>query len=206
MSSNNCDKSNIILIGFSTTGKSRAGWLLAQRLGWAFIDTDAWVAGMAGKPIPEIFEEDGEPEFRELERLALEEALGRGQAVIATGGGAVVYKTNREQMRERGWIVLLEATPETILQRMQADDATSEVPVRPLLAGEDPLRHIIELKTERQPIYDSLADEIIHTDHQTIDAVVDGLIERLEQLGAINRSPEPGGLSGGTFGRAGPAA
>jgi shikimate kinase len=194
MSSNNRNKPNIILIGFSTTGKSRAGWLLAQRLGWAFIDTDAWVAGMAGKSIPEIFEEDGELEFRELERLALEEALARGQAVIATGGGAVVYKTNREQMRERGWIVLLEAAPETILQRMQADDATSEVPVRPLLAGEDPLQHIIELKTERQPIYDSLADEIIHTDHQTIDAVVDTLIERLEQIGVISRSPEPGGL------------
>ncbi|MFQ5593195.1 MAG: DNA-3-methyladenine glycosylase [Anaerolineae bacterium] len=175
-------KSNIILIGFSTTGKSRAGWILAQRLGWAFIDTDAWVAGMAGKSIPEIFEEEGELRFRELERLALEEALGRSQAVIASGGGAIVDKTNREQMRERGWIVLLDASPDTIIQRMQADDVASEVPVRPLLAGEDPLQRIIQLKTERQPLYDSLADISIHTDNLTIEAVVDSIINCLETL------------------------
>lgn len=183
MGFNNHQKSNIILIGFSTTGKSRAGWLLAQRLGWAFIDTDVWVAGMAGKSIPDIFKDHGELHFRELERLALEEALMRQQAVIATGGGAVVYQTNRRKMRERGWVVLLEAQPETILQRMQAEDAGSEVPIRPLLAGDDPLQRIIELKMERQPLYDKLADEIIHTDHLTLEEVVDSLIDRLQRRG-----------------------
>lgn len=187
MSSDNHDKSNIILIGFSTTGKSRAGWLLAQRLGWAFIDTDAWIAGMARKSIPEIFEEKGELHFRELERLVLEEALVRRQTIIATGGGAIVYQTNREKMSERGWILLLEAEPETILQRMQAEDENSEVPLRPLLAGDDPLQRIVELKEERQPIYNSLADSVVHTDDLTIEDVVDSLIDRLESLGVTHQ-------------------
>lgn len=184
MNSKNSEKHNVILIGFSTTGKSRAGWLLAQRLGWSFIDTDAWIAGMARKSIPEIFAEEGEMHFRELERLALEEALARGQAVIATGGGAIVYKTNREKMAARGWIVLLEAEPETILQRMQAEDEDSDVPLRPLLAGtDDPLQRIVELKRERQPIYDALADTVIRTDDRTIAEVVERLVERLDDFG-----------------------
>lgn len=183
MNENQSKKSNIILIGFSTTGKSRAGWILAQRLGRAFIDTDAWIAGMARKSIPEIFEEDGELHFRELERLALEEALARDQAVIATGGGVITYKTNRERMAERGWIVLLEAEPETILHRMQAEDTTSEVPIRPLLAGDDPLQQIIELKQKRQPLYDSLADTVVSTDDISIEEVTDRVIDKLGSIG-----------------------
>ena len=182
MSSNNRSKSNIILIGFSTTGKSRAGWLLAQRLGWAFVDTDAWVAGMAGRSIPDIFEELGEEHFRELERLALDEALTRQRTVIATGGGAAVYPANRAKMSERGWVLLLEATPKTILHRMEAEDAGSEAPIRPLLAGHDSLQRIIQLKADRQPLYDSLADVIIHTDNRTIEEVVDSMVDCLEVL------------------------
>jgi len=182
MRPNNRSKSNIILIGFSTTGKSRAGWLLAQRLGWAFVDTDAWVAGMAGRSIPDIFEELGEEHFRELERLALDEALTRQRTVIATGGGAAVYPANRAKMSERGWVLLLEATPKTILHRMEAEDAGSEAPIRPLLAGHDSLQRIIQLKAGRQPLYDSLADVIIHTDNRTIEQVVDSMVDCLETL------------------------
>lgn len=193
MNSNNHNKSNIILIGFSTTGKSRAGRLLAQRLRRAFVDTDNWVAGMAGKSIPEIFEEEGESHFRELERLALEEALLRRRTVIATGGGAVVSKVSREKMSQHGWIVLLEAEPRTILQRLQAEDANSDIPLRPLLAGENPLQRIIELKQERQPIYDSLADAIIHTDDCTVEEVVDKLVDRLRRIGAMRIGEEAAG-------------
>jgi len=182
MRPNNRSKSNIILIGFSTTGKSRAGWLLAQRLGWAFVDTDAWVAGMAGRSIPDIFEELGEEHFRELERLALDEALTRQRTVIATGGGAAVYPANRAKMSERGWVLLLEATSKTILHRMEAEDAGSEAPIRPLLAGHDSLQRIIQLKAGRQPLYDSLADVIIHTDNRTIEQVVDSMVDCLETL------------------------
>jgi shikimate kinase len=186
MTSSSIQKPNIALVGFSTTGKSRAGWLLAQRISWSFVDTDAWVAGMARKSIPEIFEEHGELHFRELERLALEEALAREGAVIATGGGAVVYASNREMMAERAWIVLLEAKPETILERMQAEDATSEVPIRPLLAGEDPLRRIEKLKAERQSLYDALADAVVVTDKLSVEGAAAQVVSELEALGAID--------------------
>jgi shikimate kinase len=186
VTSPNVNKRNIVLIGFSTTGKSRAGWLLAQRIGWPFVDTDAWVAGMARKSIPQIFEEHGELHFRELERLALEEALDREGTVIATGGGAVVYASNREMMAQRAWIVLLEAKPETIMERMQAEDAASEVPIRPLLAGEDPLSRIENLKAERQSLYDVLADAVVPTDKLTIEGAAAQVISELEALGAIH--------------------
>ena len=176
------DKPNIILIGFSTTGKSTAGRQLAERLGWAFVDTDAWIVGMAGKPIAEIFVEEGEAHFRELERQGVEEALTRQRTVVATGGGAVLSAANRRLMMERGRIILLEAQPETILRRMQADDPRRGAPVRPLLAGPNPLQRIIQLKKERQAIYEALADEIIHTDHQSIADVVDHLLATVIHL------------------------
>jgi shikimate kinase len=177
------DKPNIILIGFSTTGKSTAGRLLAERLGWAFVDTDAWIAGMAGKSVAEIFAEEGESHFRALERTALEEALLRRKTVVATGGGAVVSQQNRNLMSERGWIILLEAEPETILRRMQTEDAASDVPLRPLLAGSAPLDRIIALKNERQSIYSALADHTVHTDGQTIETVVENLVHVLTRPG-----------------------
>jgi shikimate kinase len=185
MTSSDRRKPNIVLIGFSTTGKSRAGWLLAQRIGWSFIDTDAWVAGMARKSISAIFEEHGELHFRELERLALEEALAREGTVIATGGGVVEYATNRKKITERGWVILLEAKPETILARMRAEDAASEVPIRPLLAGNDSLRRIRRLKEERQPLYNALADAAVATDELTIEGTVEHVMSELEALGAV---------------------
>jgi len=172
-----------VLIGFSTTGKSQVGWKLAQRLGWAFVDTDAWICGMARKSIPEIFAEEGEAYFRELERQALDEALARRRTVVATGGGAVVDPANRELMSRRGWVILLEARPETILQRLRAIDANSPVPTRPLLAGEEPLRRIVELKQQRQRFYQMLADRTVHTDDLTPEEVLEAILSHLRDLG-----------------------
>jgi len=172
-------KANIFLIGFSTTGKSVAGQLLAQRLGWAFVDTDLWVMGMADKPIPAIFAEEGENHFRALEREALAEAAACEHTVIATGGGAVIAPENRALMRHRGHVILLEATPETILQRLQAVQAAEP---RPLLTGPDPLRRITELKAQRQSYYLSLADIVVTTDGLNVEAVVERLIQELQTL------------------------
>lgn len=169
-------KPNIILIGFSTTGKSEAGRLLAQRLGWAFVDTDLWIMGMADKPIHAIFAEDGEDHFRTLEREVLAEACTREQTVIATGGGAVTAAENRALMGERGYVILLEAKPETILHRLQAVQTTEP---RPLLSGPDPLARITELKARRQPLYEELADVIIETDHLTLGEVVEKILCKL---------------------------
>ncbi|MBI4216493.1 MAG: 3-dehydroquinate synthase [Chloroflexi bacterium] len=155
---------NLILTGFSGSGKSVVGREIARRLGWAFVDTDAEVAARAGKPIPDIFVQDGEPAFRELERQVLEWACAGSGQVIATGGGAVLSAESRALMAEAGVVLCLEAQPQTILRRLreQVEQAGSDVS-RPLLVGEDPLARIQALKEFRQPFY-AAADWAIHTD------------------------------------------
>ncbi|MDP2952429.1 MAG: bifunctional shikimate kinase/3-dehydroquinate synthase, partial [Chloroflexota bacterium] len=154
---------NLFLVGFSMTGKTRVGQQVARRLGWGFVDTDEQVAARAGKPVPRIFAEDGEPRFRELERqVLLELCQGSGQ-VVSTGGGAVLDPANREAMAQAGVVVLLEASPETIYRRLQAAQGTEVA--RPLLEGADPLARIEALKEYRQPFYASAADWTVHTDN-----------------------------------------
>ena len=165
--------SNIILIGFSTTGKTRVGEQVARRLGWELVDTDSRIVSMAGKPIDRIFAEDGEMRFREYERLALKEACSRKQTVFACGGGVVVDPKNREMMSDSGVVILLEAKPETIYNRLVSDKGDE---VRPLLAGDDPMQNIRSLKEKRQLVYDEASDWTICTDNLTINEVSDEVI------------------------------
>ena len=152
----------IFLTGFSLTGKSLVAPLVAQALGWQVVDLDDLIEETAGKPVPQIFAEEGEPGFRVREREALLNACQRREVVVATGGGVILAEENRWAMGEGGFVVCLEARPETILRRMRAadNDSTSE---RPLLKGGDPLNRIRNLKGLRQSLY-SLADCTIHTD------------------------------------------
>ena len=111
----------IILTGFSGTGKSAVGPLLAKALGWELVDTDAIVEERAGKRILEIFRDDGEVAFRDLEVDALRRRLlARERVVISTGGGVVLRAENRRAMAEAGFVVCLEARPETIIARLHA--------------------------------------------------------------------------------------
>lgn len=166
---------NIILIGFSTTGKSQVGRRLAERLGRGFVDTDEAIEVRARMTIPQIFTEQGEPRFRQWESQVLAEVCqGRGQ-VIATGGGVVKERAHRELMRRRGMVVLLEATSETIKQRHQADEV-----VRPLLEGKD-LAEIAAFKDSRQPLYEAAAHWIVPTDDLSLDEVVDEVMAAWEQ-------------------------
>ncbi len=157
--------SNIILIGFSGTGKSRAGAEVARLLGWQSIDLDDVIARRAGMPVHRIFSELGEPAFRKLESEAVREACAGERRVIATGGGAFADEANRALMLERGFVVCLEARPQTILKRLQAQEEGEEA-VRPMLAAKDPLARIVSLKAQRQPAY-SLAHWTVHTDSLT---------------------------------------
>ncbi len=91
---------NVVLIGFSGTGKSSVGRALAKRIGWEFVDTDAEVERAAGKRIHQIFVEEGEEAFRRLEREALRDALSCAQRVVAVGGGAVVDPANERGVRQ----------------------------------------------------------------------------------------------------------
>ncbi len=157
--------SNIILIGFSTTGKSEVGQEVARRLGWRFVDTDEEIVRSAAKSIPEIFEQDGEESFRILERESLIYACKHPNTVIAAGGGATLRPENQCLMREKGMVVCLEAKAETILKRLQ-QDIELHGPLRPLLNVAEPLERIRLLNESRQPYY-AVADWTIHTDNLT---------------------------------------
>ena len=160
---------NIILVGFSGTGKTQVGREVARLLGWEFLDTDAQIEERAGKPIHQIFEGDGESAFRLLEKQAIQDACSGQGRVISTGGGVVVDPENRDLMLRRGLVICLEALPETIYRRLMDNDE-NPVAVRPLLSGHEPLERIRTLKDHRQSFY-SEAHVEVHTDNLTVEHV-----------------------------------
>ncbi len=165
----------IVLTGFSGSGKSLVGPLVADRLRWQVIDTDSLVERAAGKPIADIFEQDGEPRFRELEGDAVRDACSRQRAVVSVGGGAVLRHDNRRLLADGGFVVCLEARPETVLRRLSESAPADEPLDRPLLVGPDPISRIRELKARRQPFY-ALADHTVHTDGLTLDLVAQEVV------------------------------
>ncbi len=160
----------IILIGFSATGKSRIGREIARHLGWGLVDTDQELTGLAGKDIPQIFAQDGEDRFREMEQQVLAAACQKTGVVIACGGGAVIAPHNRQLMKESGFVACLEASPEVIHRRLVEDTRTSGS-IRPLLAAPNPLERIRQLKESRQHYY-AVADWTVHTDHLALEEVL----------------------------------
>jgi 3-dehydroquinate synthase len=167
---------NLAITGFSGTGKSLVGKEVARRLHWSFLDTDTEIVKQAGKPIAEIFREDGEGKFRELERETIKKACQQRGIVIAIGGGAVVDPQNCELLATNGFIVCLEAKPETICRRLFAEAACNpETEVRPLLAVDNPLERIRQLKASRQPCY-AKADWTIHTDGLSVTQAAEEVI------------------------------
>jgi 3-dehydroquinate synthase len=167
---------NIVLTGFSGTGKSLVAEEVAHRLNWSFIDTDREIVRLAGKPIADIFQQDGESRFRELEREVIEGACRQKQAVISVGGGAIVDPGNYELLAQNGLIICLEAKLETIYQRLFQDAPYgSEPEVRPLLSDNNPLERIRQLKASRQPYYANV-DWTVHTDRLSISQVAEEVI------------------------------
>ena len=171
------ENNNIALIGFSATGKSVVAQKVAEHLQWTFIDTDDEIVKLSGKTIPEIFKQDGEDKFRQLERKVLRQACQKEKTVIATGGGAIIDPRNQKLLLETSVVVCLEAKAETIYQRLLHDTLYSANPVvRPLLAGDNPLERIRQLKAYRQPYY-AVADWTVHTDNLTLDEVSQEVIK-----------------------------
>jgi len=173
---------NLIITGFSGTGKSLVAKEVARRLNWDFLDTDDEIIKQTGKPIAEIFRQDGEGRFRELERETIRKACQQRQTVIAIGGGAIVDPQNYELLAKTGLIVCLEAKPETIYDRLFREAAYSpETEVRPLLANDNPLERIRQLKASRQPYYANV-DWTVHTDNLNISQVAEEVIRGLRNL------------------------
>lgn len=172
--------SRIVLTGFSGAGKTASASLIADTLGWDVADTDEIVQASTGKRVLEIFRDEGEERFRDLEVEAVRAACRRENVVVSTGGGAILREANRRAMAAGGFVVCLEARPETILRRLTAGTRALD---RPLLATEDPLARIRELKSARQHLY-ALCDWSVQTDALTAKEVADEVLRAFEQLSA----------------------
>lgn len=145
-----------ILIGPPGAGKSTVGILLAADLGVGFTDTDADVEAAAGKPVSDIFIEDGEPVFRQLERVAVDRALDTCDGVVAVGGGAVLDPQTQQRLAGRP-VVYLETGFASAAKRVGLSQA------RPLLIG-NPRATLKALLDQRLPIYERLAAITVRTD------------------------------------------
>jgi len=165
---------NIILVGFMGSGKSSVGRALSRRCGWPRIDADDVIVERAGKPIADIFRESGEGAFRELERAVMKDLCEQNGRIISGGGGAFVDDDNRFIMLHCGTVFYLNASPEIIHQRVIGRNPNA--PVRPLLAGGDPLERIKELLAQRAPAY-SQAHHIIETDQLTPAQVAEAILK-----------------------------
>jgi shikimate kinase len=147
---------NVFLIGYRGSGKTTVAVALAELLGWKCVDADAELERRAGKTIKQIFAEQGEAAFRDLEAaIATDLVSGDGQ-VIAWGGGVVLREENRQMLAGRGKIVWLQASPEALLRRIQGDATTAAR--RPDLTEQGGLAEIRTLLAERTPLYASCAD------------------------------------------------
>lgn len=164
---------NIVITGFMGTGKTSVGQEVARCLGWEFIDMDDVIQSQAGKTIPEIFAEDGEAAFREMEAALCRELAERSQVVISTGGGALVPDANRRVMSRHGLVVCLTADVEEIWWRLQK--ATD----RPMLYANDRRARMEELLAERAPAYNRIPHHV-DTTHTPVEEAARQIIRLWE--------------------------
>lgn len=167
--------SNIYLIGMMGAGKTTVGRLLARRLKLRFFDSDHEVERRCGVKIPIIFEIEGEPGFRARESQALAELTALDGIVLATGGGAVLSRENRDNLARHGTVVYLRASPEDLFARVRHDRN------RPLLATPDPLARLRALYAERDPLYLEVADIIMDTAEQSVQVLARALLAKLQE-------------------------
>lgn len=160
-----------VLVGIMGAGKSTAGALLARRLGVGFHDVDAAIEAAAGKPISEIFIDEGEEYFRTLERRAVAAALESVDGVVALGGGAIMAEETREALAGHTVVYLSVDLPDAI-RRVGLGQGRPLLTVNPRAT----LRHLIE---QRRPLYEKVATHTVHTDGRTpaeVAATIDALL------------------------------
>ena len=138
---------NLYLVGFMGTGKTTVGRAVAQKLGFAVLDSDHEIERQQGKSIPDIFAQDGEPAFRAMEKAFISQGHPTERTVVACGGGLVVQPGMLELLKSKGVVLCLHASIESILAR------TARHRNRPLLNVEDPELRVRTLYAQREPIY-----------------------------------------------------
>lgn len=167
---------NIFLVGLMGAGKTTIGKLLAKRLKKTFIDCDHELEHRTGVKIPLIFELEGEAGFRDREAALIKELTQRPEIILATGGGAVLRKENREALAQNGTVIYLNAKVEDLWLRTQHDKN------RPLLQTADPKGKLSELFAQRDPLYREIADIVITSGQQNVQYAAREVERRLREI------------------------
>ena len=165
---------NIFLIGMMGAGKSTVGKLLAQKLGHNFLDTDPLIEQCAGKSIPDIFANDGEESFRDLEQQVLSQVSAYTRLVVATGGGIVMRSLNWSHLHD-GIVVWIDVPVEILHDRLKIESNH-----RPLLQTENLLQRLIDIYEQRRDRYAQADISIMVNADETPEAVSDRLLEMIQ--------------------------
>ena len=155
---------NLFIVGPTGAGKTSIGRRLADHYGLSFIDLDHEIERLCGVPVSTVFEIEGEAGFRQRESTLLAEWSQRRGVLMATGAGAVIDPANRRALRERGYVLWLQATLEQQLERLAQDRQ------RPLLAGVDRAERLTTMALKRTAFYEEVADLPIPGAHETVHA------------------------------------
>lgn len=159
---------NVILIGFMGSGKTTVGFRLSYRLRKPVIDTDKEIEREEQCSIAEIFAREGETYFRDRETMCLQKLLRTvKEQIISVGGGLPLREENRKLLRELGQVFYLQASAETIYERVRNDTT------RPLLQGDDPQGKIRIMLAERDGYYRDAADVVINVDGKSFEQILD---------------------------------
>ncbi len=169
---------HLILIGFMGTGKTTVGKVLAKKLSMPFVDTDLEIERQSGCTISQIFCNQGEEFFRQLERKVLKNTLSSAPSVIATGGGIVLREDNVEDMQKGGWVVALTASRDELIQRLENDSS------RPLLRG-DMRKQIDELLSKRRESY-RFADLTVDTTGRSVTVIAGIIYKHYQEYLTLN--------------------
>lgn len=172
-------KDSLALIGFMATGKSTVGKALTEKLGgdYEFLEIDEIIEKQAGKTIPQIFSEEGEIKFRELEIAACKSLSQMHKKVISCGGGAVLNKINMDFLKKNCYIVLLTASKEELAKRIVKDG----IEKRPKIKKEDFNKEMVTLLEFRKPFYSAHADFQIDTTGKSIQQIVEEIISKINK-------------------------
>ena len=166
---------HIYLIGFMGCGKTSVSIAMNQLYGKNLVEVDDRIIAKEGRSINQIFAESGENYFRDLETEMLKELADEDNIIVSCGGGMVLREENRRLMKENGVIIWLDATPETILDRVKDDDS------RPNLKGKKNVKDIEALKNKRADAYAEAADIKVDTDGKTIREVAKEIYESVNR-------------------------
>jgi shikimate kinase len=179
----------LALVGYRGTGKSTVGRILAERTGRTFVDVDDAIVARAGRTIRAIFEESGEPAFREIEEAVVRDLIAaHPDGILGTGGGTIVREANRRAIRGHGFVAWLRADADELARRLEADTATRET--RPSLTSKGALAEIAEVLEFRTPFYEEVAHVVVDAQSKGPAEVADFILQHWSRAEDARKSGE----------------